>query len=107
MPPTTILPDPSYLKLLGPSADTSTITATVPSSATRASCPVCQRSSAHVHSRYIRRLSDLPWHGVTMQLVLQVRKFFCDNPTCERQIFTERLPSVVVPLQPSGGGRGA
>lgn len=92
---TTILPDPSCLKLLGLSADTSTITATVTTIATRASCPVCQRTSAHVHSRYTRRLADLPWHGVAMQLVLHVRKFFCDNPTCERQIFTERLPSVV------------
>lgn len=29
-----------------------------------------------------------------MRLVLHVRKFFCDNLRCERQIFTERLASV-------------
>lgn len=32
-----------------------------------------------------------------MQLRLQVRRFFCDHPACERQIFAERLPSVVAP----------
>ena len=32
-----------------------------------------------------------------MQLVLQVRKFFCDTPTCRRKIFTERLPIFVQP----------
>ena len=28
---------------------------------------------------------------------LQVRKFFCSNPDCQRRIFTERLPDVVEP----------
>ena len=32
-----------------------------------------------------------------MRLQLRVRKFFCDNPTCSRQIFTERLPTVAAP----------
>jgi transposase len=84
----TILPNPSCLKLLGLSADTNTSTATEMTIATRASCPVCQRTSAHVHSRYTRRLAAL-------HLVLHGRKFVCDNPTSERQIFTECLPSVV------------
>ena len=30
-----------------------------------------------------------------MRLRLHVRRFFCENPACERQIFTERLPGVV------------
>jgi transposase len=95
VPPATILPDPSCLKLLELSADTSSITATVTTSATTAPCPVCHRSSAHVHSRSTRHLADLPWQGVAMRLVLHVRKFCCDNPVCARQIFTERLPGVV------------
>ncbi len=106
MPSASILPDPSCLELLALSADTSTITATVTSTTTTASCPVCQRSSTHVHSRYTRRLADLPWHGVAMRLMLHVRKFFCDNHMCERQIFTERLPSVVAAYgRLTGGGR--
>ena len=32
-----------------------------------------------------------------MRLQLRVRKFFCDNPACSRQIFTERLPAVAAP----------
>ncbi|HEV2459572.1 MAG TPA: ISL3 family transposase [Ktedonobacterales bacterium] len=94
-PPATILPDPSCLKLLALSADSSSITVTVTTTATRASCPVCQRSSTHVHSRSTRQLTDLPWQGIPVRLVLHVRKFFCHTPSCERQIFTERVPGVV------------
>lgn len=32
-----------------------------------------------------------------MKLILYVRKFFCRAPSCERRIFTERLPEVVAP----------
>jgi transposase len=40
-------------------------------------------------------VADLPWCGVAVRLHLQVRRFFCDQPTCPRAIFTERLPGVV------------
>ena len=32
-----------------------------------------------------------------MRLELHVRRFFCQNQECKRQIFTERLPEVVAP----------
>src|SRR5260370_31049761 len=32
-----------------------------------------------------------------MRVVLHVRKFFCDNVSCARRVFTERLPEVVAP----------
>ena len=32
-----------------------------------------------------------------MKLVWHARKFFCDNPECARQIFTERLPAIIAP----------
>ena len=35
--------------------------------------------------------------GCAVRLELHVRRFFCANPECERQIFTERLPTVVAP----------
>ena len=94
---TTILPDPTCLHLLGLAADPTSITATVITTAPTACCPLCERPSPHVHSRYTRRLADLPWHGVAMRLVLHVRKFFCDNAACTRRVFTERLPAVVAP----------
>jgi hypothetical protein len=50
-----------------------------------------------LHSEYQRRLADLPWGHWSVRLGLGVRKLFCDNPRCERRIFTERLPDVVAP----------
>jgi hypothetical protein len=35
--------------------------------------------------------------GCAVRLQLHVRRFFCSHSECARQIFTERLPSVVAP----------
>lgn len=59
-----------------------------------AECPGCGRSSCRVHGRYTRTLADLPWCGVPVRLRVRVRKFFCDEPTCKRRIFAERLEEV-------------
>src|SRR5689334_23056239 len=93
----TILPDPGRLHLLQLGADALTITAEVIPVATAARCPRCDQLSARVHSRYVRTVADLPWHGVAMRLRLHVRRFFCDYLACSRQIFTERLPGIVAP----------
>jgi transposase len=42
-------------------------------------------------------LADVSWALVPVQIVLQVRRFFCDTPDCARRIFTERLPTIVQP----------
>lgn len=55
-------------------------------------CPICGRATRRVHSRYQRRLQDLPWSGLRLCLHLQVRRFFCPNPNCPRRIFSERVP---------------
>lgn len=60
-------------------------------------CPCCNQPSTRVHSRYQRRLADLPWHGVPVRLQLQTRRFFCQNPACQQRIFTERLPALAAP----------
>jgi hypothetical protein len=39
----------------------------------------------------------LPWQGLAVRLDLHVRRWFCANPACPRQIFAERLPTVVAP----------
>ncbi len=57
-------------------------------------CPACGQTSPRIHSRYFRTLSDLPWMGMAVQLRLQVRRFFCDTPTCSHHTFSERLPQV-------------
>jgi transposase len=47
-----------------------------------------------VHSRYRRRLLDLPWQGNAVQIEITTRRFFCDNRACIRRIFTEPIPTV-------------
>lgn len=61
------------------------------------SCPTCRRPSRRVHSRYVRRLGDLPWQGRVGRLELQVRRFRCSAPGCPRRVFAERLPDVAAP----------
>ena len=73
----------------------SAITLVVKTAAKQVTCPRCQRSSSRVHSRYIWRVADLPWHGVAVKLEVHMRRFRCDNSLCLRRIFCERLPSVV------------
>ena len=69
------------------------VTSTRPSS----SCPLCTHLATRIHSRYIRVVADLPCAGRRVQLILHVRKFFCETPACPRKIFTERLTSLVEP----------
>src|SRR5450756_830575 len=62
----------------------------------QAFCPRCHRLSFHVHSHYLRHLSDLPWEGIPVHIQLHVRWFFCRTDDCEQMIFTERLPHTVL-----------
>ncbi len=59
-------------------------------------CPRCHRLSFHVHSYYLRHLSDLPWEGIPVHIQLYVRRFFCRADNCKQAIFTERLPHTVL-----------
>lgn len=57
-------------------------------------CPECGRPSRSRHSSYLRRLQDLPWQGLAVQMRLRVRRFRCRNPGCLRQVFTERVEGI-------------
>ena len=61
------------------------------SSAASAVCPCCGRPSRRVHSRYQRRLADLPAHGRWVEMVVTARRFRCAHANCSRRIFAERL----------------
>jgi len=50
-----------------------------------------------VHSRYRRKLADLPWQGRVVSLTFWMRRLHCANGACSRRIFTERLPDVAAP----------
>jgi transposase len=64
------------------------------SEATDVCCPVCGEPAERVHSRYERTLADLPWARFAVRLHVEVRRFFCANPTCPRRIFAERLAGI-------------
>jgi transposase len=54
-------------------------------------CPDCGCPSYRLHSRYERRLLDLPSQGRAVQLRIAVRQFRCTDPNCRRRIFAEPL----------------
>jgi transposase len=97
--PSCILVDPTtaQVRAVAFDAETETIVLTMQATAATAPCPVCQQDAHRVHSRYQRTLADAPWAFVPVRMVLQVRRFFCDTPGCQRQIFTERLPTIAQP----------
>lgn len=97
MAESTLLPDPTCLHLRLLDASTSTITAVVATTSPEAACPLCHQPSTHIHSRYVRQIADLPWMGCVVRLELHTRRFFCVKKDCVRQVFTERLPTVVAP----------
>ena len=56
--------------------------------------PLCGEVSRSRHSFYSRRLQDLPWQGVGVELWAIVHRFRCRNSSCPRKIFCERLPQI-------------
>jgi transposase len=67
------------------------LTLLMASSRSEACCPLCGQPTTRVHSHYTRTLQDLPWSALRGRLCIQVHRFFCQNPTCPRKIFTEPL----------------
>ncbi len=62
------------------------------------SCPLCNQPSQYIHSRYRRVIADVPCGSQRVSLHLEAQKFFCRTLSCPRKIFTERLPTGLVPL---------
>jgi transposase len=54
-------------------------------------CPDCRAMSDRIHSRYVRRSSDLPLAGRPVRLLVVARRFRCATVSCRRDIFTERF----------------
>lgn len=77
----------------GATALTVSVTSVLPTSV----CPLCGTNATRIHSRYHRAVADVPCGGRQARLLLCVRKFFCDVPTCARKIFTERLAPFLEP----------
>jgi hypothetical protein len=52
-----------------------------------APCPLCGKAAYRIHSRDPRTVADVPVQRTAVLLILHVRKFYCDQPTCPRRIF--------------------
>ena len=93
---------PKGLELESLSVETGHVSICVESGARRCICPVCEHDSSRVHSRYHRTVSDLPWHGICVTFKIGARRFFCDESSCERKIFCERLADVAARARKTG-----
>ncbi len=91
------LPLPTGLEIVTIETIDDLLKVQVASTKERAFCPLCFCPSERRHSQYTRVIADLPCTNFRVQLVLHVRKFFCDTLDCSRRIFTERLPAFVQP----------
>jgi transposase len=55
-------------------------------------CPSCSVPSTTRQGRYSRQLQDLPEQGTVVALRVQVTRWQCRNPQCERATFSQLLP---------------
>jgi transposase len=95
---------PEELHVDALSAEGNLVTIHASTETPEARCPLCEQPSRRTHGYYTRTLADLPWCGTPVRLRVRVRKFFCDEPSCERRIFAERLEEVA-PVHARGTDR--
>src|SRR6266567_4166423 len=91
------LPLPAGLKIATTTLRNDLLVVQVVSTKMKSCCPLCFCLAERCHSQYTRVVADLPCAGFRIQLILHVRRFFCDHADCIRKIFTERLPAFVLP----------
>ncbi|PRA49256.1 ISL3 family transposase [Brucella pituitosa] len=72
------------------------ITIFAQASADQDCCPSCNAVSDRVHSRYVRKVADLPYSGVKVQLRISARRFVCQTTFCRRKIFAERFDDCIL-----------
>jgi transposase len=92
-----LLPAVPGVRLQEVLSDERSITLVMMMTSPSAACPLCHQASLRIHSRYVRKLGDVPWSGVPVNIRLCTRRFFWDQPDCCRRIFTERLAPALAP----------
>jgi transposase len=95
--PLELLGAPEGSRLVDARFDVENLTAHLAITAPTAACPLCGADTRRVHSRYTRRLDDLPCLGRCVRLRIAVRRFVCARSDCPRRIFAERLPGFAAP----------
>lgn len=63
----------------------------VESSRNETACPYCGKASLRVHSVYQREFQDLPLQDKQVTILLNNKKYFCDNQDCSHRTFAERF----------------
>jgi transposase len=91
------LPLPAGLQIATTTLWNDLLVVQVVSTNMKSCCPLCFCLAQRRHSQYTRVVADLPCAGFRVQLILHVRRFFCDHADCIRKIFTERIPAFVLP----------
>lgn len=89
-------PPDSSLELISVTSDQNILFFTMKSVCTSACCPTCSKISSRPHSRYTRKVQDLPICERPVQLLILTRKWFCENPNCSMKIFAERFEGISV-----------
>lgn len=90
-----ILPNATLFTMLSYSVDEKILNIEICTKSKQGICPDCQQKSSRVHSHYDRTVRDLPVSAFSVVLNLTVRRYFCDNPDCERCTFIERMPGAI------------
>ena len=60
-------------------------------------CPDCGRRTRNRHGWSNRSLQDLPVQGKAVTVKLRLSRWRCAHPNCQRQTFTDRLPTNAPP----------
>ena len=89
-----LIPAGSAAECIVDSGDAVEVTARAEARVVR--CPFCDSPSRRIHSRYVRKVSDLPCSG-RVRIRVVVRRFRCEAKNCRRRIFAERFDDAVLP----------
>ncbi len=98
MDPCYLLPSSGFkVETVDVEEDTSTLCLKIRAQQKAGICPYCGQRSERIHSWYERHPQDVSCSGRTVRLQVSVRRFFCDNPSCQYRVFSERFPGLVSP----------
>ncbi|MBO0782020.1 MAG: transposase family protein [Ktedonobacteraceae bacterium] len=95
--PIALLPDLPDCSIEQVSSTQETIIISLSSTREGATYPDCGEFSSRVHSTYTRSPKTLPSGGRPVRLLLQVRRYRCSQPSCQRKTFAEPFPHLVAP----------
>ena len=79
------------LKVIDYKYEGDTLTIDIERTNKSAICPHCGKRSSNVHSKYVRKIKDLPIQEYKVILNIITKIFFCKNPKCSTNTFSEQF----------------